>query len=81
LCHSAADDGGGISNYFGTVTVQQSTLSGNGAGSPGGIFNAASGTLTVDDSVVCGKIAPLGADLGNLGVVTLNDSTVCVTAP
>jgi hypothetical protein len=30
---------------------------------------------------VCGNLAPLGADLSNLGNVTLNDSTVCVIAP
>jgi hypothetical protein len=36
--------------------------------------------LAVDDSVVCGNMAPVGADLDNLGVVTLNDSTVFVLA-
>jgi predicted outer membrane repeat protein len=76
--NTASDSGGGLYN-LGTVTVQQSTLSGNTAGTGGGgIFNGASGTLTIDDSAVCGNVAPLGADLFNLGVATLNDSTVWV---
>jgi hypothetical protein len=70
--------------------VQGSTLSGNSAGSAGGgLFNGAGvangaasvGTLTVADSVVLGNSAPLGADLYNLGVATLNDSTVGVIGP
>jgi hypothetical protein len=79
--NSAGDSGGGIYN-LGTAAVQQSTLSGNTAGSAGGgIFNGASAALTIDDSMVCGNIAPLGADLFNLGVATLNDSTVGVISP
>jgi len=71
--------GGGAIDTLGTATVQECTLSGNTAGSAGGgLFNDASGTLTVQDSTVCGNVAPLGADLFNLGVATLNDSTVCV---
>jgi hypothetical protein len=47
----------------------------------GGIFNAASGTLTVKDSTVLNNVAPLGADLYNLGALTLDDSTVGVIGP
>jgi predicted outer membrane repeat protein len=76
--NTASSSGGAICN-LGTATVQQSTLSGNSAGSGGGgIYNSASGTLTIDDSLVCGNVAPVGADLDNLGVATVNDSTVCV---
>jgi hypothetical protein len=44
-----------------------------------GIFDGASATLALKDSVVCGNIVPLGADLDNLGSVTLDDSTVGVS--
>jgi predicted outer membrane repeat protein len=77
--NTASDSGGGIYN-LGTATIQECTLSANAAGSAGGgIFNGASGTFAIKDSVVCGNVAPLGADLDNLGVVTINDSTVCVS--
>ena len=79
--NTASDSGGGIYN-LGTATLQECTVSGNTAsGAGGGIFNGASGTLTIDDSTVCSNIAALGADLYNLGVVTINDSDVCVIGP
>jgi predicted outer membrane repeat protein len=79
--NSASDSGGGIYN-LGTATIQQSTLSGNTAGSDGGgIFNGASGTLAVKDSTVLNNVASLGADIYNLGALTLNDSTVGILGP
>jgi predicted outer membrane repeat protein len=79
--NTASDSGGGIYN-LGTATVQQSTLSANTAGSNGGgVFNGASGTLAVRDSTVLGNSAPSGADIYNLGALTLDDSTVGVTGP
>jgi hypothetical protein len=79
--NSAGDSGGGLFNA-GTALLQQSTLSGNSATSAGGgLFNAGSGTLAVADSAVCDNAAPLGADLYNLGALSLNDSTVCVIGP
>jgi predicted outer membrane repeat protein len=79
--NTASDSGGGIYN-LGTATVQLSTLSGNTASSDGGgIFNAASGTLTVKDSTVQHNLASLGADIYNLGALTLDDSTVGVIGP
>jgi predicted outer membrane repeat protein len=79
--NTASDSGGGLYN-LGTAALQESTLSGNSAGSGGGgIFNAASGALTIDDSSVEHNSAPVGADLDNLGSVTLNDSTVGVIGP
>ena len=47
----------------------------------GGIFNAASGTLTVKDSTVLNNVAPNEADVYNLGALTLDDSTVGVIGP
>jgi predicted outer membrane repeat protein len=79
--NTATDSGGAIYN-LGTATLQGCTLSKNSAGSAaGGIFNGTSGTLTVKDSTVLNNVAPLGADLYNLGVATLNDTTVGVTGP
>jgi hypothetical protein len=79
--NTASDSGGGMFNE-GTATVRNCTLSGNSAANAGGgIFNAASGTLAINDSAVLSNIASSGADLYNLGVVTLNDSTIGVIGP
>jgi hypothetical protein len=79
--NTASDSGGAIYN-IGTATVQACTLSSNTAGTAGGgIFNAASGSLAVKDSTVLHNVAPLGADLYNLGALTLDDSTVGVIGP
>lgn len=45
------------------------------------MFNTASAALTIDDSVVLGNVAPLGADVYNLGTVAIHDSTVGVLGP
>jgi hypothetical protein len=79
--NSASDSGGGLYN-LGTATLQECSLSKNIAGSAGGgIFNGASGTLAVKDSTVLNNVAPLGADLYNLGALTLDDSTVGEIGP
>jgi hypothetical protein len=79
--NTASDSGGGIYN-LGTATLRNCRLSGNAAGSAGGgVYNAASATLTADDSVVVHNLALLGADLYNLGALTLNDSTIGVIGP
>jgi hypothetical protein len=74
---------GGDIYSLGTATLQECTLPGkNSAGSAGGgIYNGASGTLTLDDSDVCGDFALLGADVYNLGKATLDDSTLGVIGP
>jgi hypothetical protein len=78
----ASDSGGAVYNEFSTVTIQGSTLSGNSAGSAGGgLFNATSGTLAVKDSTVLDNVAPSGADIYNLGALTLDDSNVGVIGP
>jgi hypothetical protein len=80
-CNHASDSGGGLYN-LGTATLKECTLSKNSAGSAGGgIFNGASGTLALKDSTVLKNVAALGADIYNLGALTLNDSTVGVIGP
>jgi predicted outer membrane repeat protein len=79
--NTAGDTGGAVYNA-GTATLKNCTVSGNTAVSAGGgLFNATSGTLTIYDSDVCDNIAPHGGDLYNLGIATLNDSTVCAIGP
>jgi hypothetical protein len=45
------------------------------------LWFGASGTLAVKDSTVLNNVAPLGADLYNLGALTLDDNTVGVLGP
>lgn len=74
-------NGGGIAN-FGTVTITNSTISGNqGYSSGGGIENG--GTLTIDSSTVSGNGAsgqhdgqPWGRGGGISGSVTFTNSTL-----
>jgi polymorphic membrane protein len=80
--NSASESGGALDNERGTATIKESTLSGNTAGSDGGgIFNDTFGTLAVKDSTVLNNVAALGADIYDLGVLTLADSTVGVIGP
>jgi predicted outer membrane repeat protein len=80
--------GGGITN-FGSLTLTDSTVSGNtalegslGGGKGGGIFNGGEyspeASLTITDSTVSGnEVGYWGGGIGNEeGSVTLNDSTV-----
>jgi alpha-tubulin suppressor-like RCC1 family protein len=68
--------GGGIYNG-GTLTVSDSTLSGNFASyQGGGIYN--NGTLTVSNSSLSGNAAPFGygGAIHNVGTLTVSDSTL-----
>jgi hypothetical protein len=76
---SFGDYGGGLFNV-GIATLQDCSLSGNAAGNGGGgIFN--SGALAIKNSKVLGNVAPVGADIYNVGVLILNDSTIGVIGP
>jgi CSLREA domain-containing protein len=74
-------DGGGIFNQSGgTLTVTNSTFSGNSAGLyGGGIFNQSGGTLTVTNSTFSGNSASAGGSDGggiyNAGTLTVESST------
>lgn len=66
---SASNEGGGIQNNGGTLTVTGCTINGNTAGSSspagGGIFNGTSSTLTVINSTIQGNTA-IGGDGGGV---------------
>ena len=69
-------EGGGIRNE-GTLTVANSTISGNrGADAGGGIFN--DGTLTVEDNTISGNSVSSGSGGGieNSGTLTVTNSTI-----
>jgi hypothetical protein len=53
--------GGGISNHYGTVTLNNATVSGNSAGFGGGIVNY--GTVTARNTILAGNTAPTCPDL------------------
>ncbi len=64
--------GGAIySAVFSTLTVAQSTLSGNSATQSGGAIEVAGNGLTLANSIVAGNTAPSGADINNSSILTL----------
>jgi hypothetical protein len=66
--------GGGISNG-GTLTVTNSTLSGNGGSAGGGISNG--GTLTITNSTFSGNtVSVKGGGISNSGTLTVTNSTL-----
>jgi hypothetical protein len=75
--HVDFDIGGGIRNQ-GTLTLVNSTVTGNSANSGGGgIFNQ--GTLTLINSIVAGNSARTGSSGGGIangGTLTLSSSTI-----
>jgi hypothetical protein len=67
--------GGGIFNLFGTLSVTNSTVSGNSAWNGGGISSV--GTLSVANSTVSGNTATWGGGVGTRGgTATVTNSTV-----
>lgn len=73
---NTADDGGGIFNYGGNLSLVASEVSGNSARHGGGIVNTATATATLDtDSRVTGNTADIdGGGIYNVGTVTLASS-------
>jgi hypothetical protein len=68
--------GGGISNA-GTLTLTNSTVSGNASSGGGGIYDV--GTLTITNSTVSGNLSEFGGGgiyINGGGTLTLTDSTV-----
>ena len=76
----SSGDGGGIYNNWGTLTLNQCTLSGNSAagalyGDGGGIYN--NGTLTLNNCTLSANSAASGGGIFNYeGALTLNQCTL-----
>ena len=71
--------GGGIDNYgTATLTLTNSTLSGNSAAfsGGGGIFNSGTATVTLTNSTLTGNSAVSGGGIYNFGTATLTNSTL-----
>ena len=74
---ASAPLGGGVFNFFGTLTLINSTLSGNAAfDSGGGVFNTANALLTLINSTISGNSAPVGGGVANQGNATVTNSTL-----
>jgi hypothetical protein len=76
------EDGGGIYNCFGTLTVLDSIITGNriasGHGSYGygaGIYNCPSSTLTLINTTISNNSALVGGAICNGGTLTIKNST------
>jgi len=77
------EDGGGIYNCFGTLTVIDSIITGNrissGHGSFGygaGIYNCPSSTLTLINTTISNNSALIGGAICNGGMLTIMNSTL-----
>jgi CSLREA domain-containing protein len=76
IANGSGEQGGGIYNDLGALTVTNSTFTGNSAfGGGGGIYNA-HGTLTVTNSTFSGNSAGTGGGIENEGgTLTVTNST------
>jgi hypothetical protein len=76
------EGGGGIYNRGGTLTVSNSTLSGNSAGDEGGGILLSSGTVTVSNSTLSGNSASFGGGIrnDNLGAISAKLKNTIVAA-
>ncbi|HVO88982.1 MAG TPA: choice-of-anchor Q domain-containing protein [Casimicrobiaceae bacterium] len=75
----AITNGGGISNFTGTVSIDSSTLSHNTATRGGAIDNSASTTMTLTNVTVTGNRADTGGGIlneGATGTLKLNNVTI-----
>jgi fibronectin-binding autotransporter adhesin len=75
--NSATFDGGGICNEGSLLVTGNTALHANTAYAGGGIYNAAKSKLTIKNSVVTDNYTTtVGADLFNLGHVSVSGSTI-----
>ena len=80
-CRAIRGAGGGIYNYSGTVTLTDSTLSGNvgeavGTGAGGGGIQNYSGTVSLVNSTVSDNSATHGAGILSGGTLNVTGSTL-----
>jgi hypothetical protein len=77
----SANEGGGINNGAGTLTVTGSNISGNSAGTGGGLYNDFTATANVDSGTISGNSAGTGgSDIANDGMMNIESSTVAAAA-
>ncbi|MEY2526319.1 MAG: hypothetical protein QOE73_1090 [Verrucomicrobiota bacterium] len=78
--YSTGQDGCGIANGGGTLTLTNVTISGNTGTGPsdgaGGLFNAASGVVILTNSTISGNSAEAGGGIFNYGTLTVTSSTI-----
>src|SRR5207249_10623058 len=77
--NSASLSSGGVDNFYGTLTIQNSTLSGNSAAlNGGGVYNFRASILTLARTLVSGNTAPSSPEIYNDsgGTVTANNSNL-----
>ena len=81
--NNVSGPGGGIQFEFGgSLTLIDSSVRGNNAGSGGGIYSGCGTSLTLTNSTVTGNSAPgHGGGISNGGTLTLTNSTVRGTTP
>jgi len=73
----AVNQGGGIYNYFGNVTLRRATMSSNITNGQGGAIWAAGATTYVENSTIQGNLASYHAGIANEnGTVTVVHSTI-----
>lgn len=77
IANGNAVEGGGVNNAGGTLTLRNTTFSGNHATFTGGAINNASATLTITNSTFTGNTAQYGGVIENagLGTVTVTSSS------
>ncbi|MDQ3013973.1 MAG: hypothetical protein M3X11_25130, partial [Acidobacteriota bacterium] len=76
IADGQGQSGGGIRKEgTGTLTILNSTLSGNSASEGGGIYNFSTGTTTVSNSTLSGNSATDGGGILNIGAGTVNITT------
>jgi len=71
--NSSGSDGGGINNA-GTLTISNSTISGNTSRVAGGISNG--GTLSISSSTISGNTSHVAGGIVNGGTLTISNSTI-----
>ena len=68
----SSNQGGGLFNEGSTVTLNSSTVSGNSAGTGGGLYNSGFASTTINDSTLTGNDASsTGGGISNAGNATL----------
>src|SRR5262249_8270104 len=77
--NTAGAQGGGIAtaSSFGTLTVQNSTITGNSAVTGGGVARSlGTGAFAIESTIVSGNSAAVAPDISSAGTVSVNHSAI-----